>query len=222
MNFMQLSSTSRKALLSIGIVCLSLFSSLSSAFSVTAPDLYFGAPYDLTVKLYAEDQDGNPIKDPTNPGQYELNQFIIDLGAVSDDSLGFIYEPIDLTGMKWTLPKTIWKVTANFQDPANPCIFSSPANSYRARDPETGLVKLLCPFTTRNAGHFPAQCQIRVTSSKNPNYSGTIDDRSDEVAYTMTIIVVDNTPKSKPAPSSPADTTPTDNSPSQANRPTGN
>lgn len=205
-------SFSKKTFLSV-IIGASLFLSFTSLLKANPDDIYIGSSSVIPVNLYATNEYGSLIQDPNNPGQYQLNQFNIDLAGVSDDSITFGIEPVGTSDIKVTLGKTLWTISLASQDPnAASAIYYS--TSARVPDPNTGLINLRCTFTASQAGPQP----IRVTSSKNPNFTGEITDGSDQVAYTMTIVVVDNSPK-KPTPPTdqPADNASTDTQPAPAN-----
>ncbi|MBX9742931.1 MAG: hypothetical protein K2W99_05290 [Chthoniobacterales bacterium] len=145
-----------------------------------------GGPQVLSVPLYATDELGVPIKDAA--GQYQFTQFSVDLGS-SIYSFSKFPQPTGTTGIQWTGSETSWKLS--LLDQTDSCINY---DNFSTSSFTSGVSTLTSSFTTTK----PGTSQVRVTSEKNPSFLGTIEDGSDEVAYTMTIVVVDNSPKPDP------------------------
>lgn len=175
------------ALLAWTALMLSLVSMVHAADAGTPiPDYFDGGCRIVAVNLYATDSDWNLVKDKA--GKLIPNTVTITLGVLADNAPIFP-QPVGLTGLKFPLNETIWSITIPSNLTYHSCVMD--------QDPIAGLYDLKCTFTVMH----PGTQKLRVTSERNPNFKdGSITDESDSVAYTMTIIVNDNSPEPVSSP----------------------
>jgi hypothetical protein len=139
------------------------------------------------MPLYQTDSLGRLIKDNTTPSGFAYNQLNLCLGSWTTRSIGF---SIQAPGneIDWNLDNSTWALTCLNPDPT---LGSTLTYDSSLLDNTTvpNHQSLLCSFKAAHAGTQ----QIRVTS---PNGG----DNGESVAYTMTVMIKDNSPP-KPTPS---------------------
>ena len=186
---------SKKSFLLITLLSISLFlgtlSTVTASASTPIVVSQMGCPQVIPpITLYQTDSLGRLIKDTTTPSGFAYNQLDLYLGSWTTHSIGFSIAVAGSNEIDWTLDNSTWALTFLNQDPTLGYALtydSSGLNNTAVPNHQS----LLCSFKTAHAGTQ----QIRVTS---PNGG----DNGDSVKYTMTVIIVDNSPApaASPAP----------------------
>ncbi len=148
------------------------------------------------IPLYAVDDYGYLVNDPTTPSGFAYNAFDLTINSTSVIPTEFNY-PValsDASGCNWSFNNERWSLVLT--SGSNLVTFNGcELNDYNSYFNSTSypLHKVVLIYNTIGVGTFT----MRVTSP------GTIGDGSDSTAYTVSVSVFDNSPpppKAKPSP----------------------
>ena len=154
-----------------------------------------------SIPLYAQDDYGFLVNDPTTPSGFAYNSFDLTINSTSVIPTEFNYPVVlsDASGCDWSFKNESWSL--RLPSGSNLVRFNGcELNDYNSYFDSTAypLHKVVLIYNTIGVGTFT----MRVTSP------GIIGDDSDSTAYTVSVTVFDNSP---PPPKPKASPTPSGN-----------